>query len=117
MLARGMSYHAPHMLKEDQLQEMEARNAREAVAAVEVGSSKVKQGPKEAGEGRKPVVIWEVYEYDYQTGRYERPRALFAEEEAARECKRELGMVGVRKLTVWPGLEEWNAAWNPPYHI
>lgn len=55
-------------------------------------------------------MIWEVYEYDFQTERYERPYAMFMEETAARGCKREKGWVGVRRLTVWRGLEEWKAA-------
>lgn len=104
-----MSFHAPHTLTEDQLREMEATKC---VEGAEVGSCEVEQGPK---EGQKPVMIWEVYEYDLQTGRYERPHALFAEEEAARKCKRELAWMGLRKLTVWSGLEEWKAAGEPHY--
>ena len=103
----SMSFHAPHMLTDAELREMEQGDA-----AAEGSSSGVEQVPK---EGRKPVVIWEVYEYDVQTGRYERPYALFTEEEAARECKRELGWMGVQKLTVWPGLGEWNEAGKPNY--
>jgi len=104
-----MSFHAPHMLTDAELGEMERGDAARAKG----DSGEVEQRPKEAAEGRKPVVIWEVYEYDLQTGRYERPRALFLEKEAAREYKREVGWVGVRKLTVWPGLREWKEAGQP----
>lgn len=107
-----MSFHAPHMLTDADLREMERGDVR----AAEEGSGGVEQGPKEeAAEGRRPVVIWEVYEYDHQTTRYVRPYALFTEEKAARECKRVKGWVGVRQLIVWPGLSEWKAAGEPDY--
>lgn len=61
------------------------------------------------------MVIWEVYEYDWQTGKYERPYALFTERAAAQECKREGGMLGLRRLVVWPGLEEWKVAGKPNF--
>ena len=93
-----MSYHTPHTLTEAQLREMESQEGI---------SGEVKE--------QEPMVIWEVYEYDWQTGRYERPYALFTEEAAAQECKRERGMMGLRQLVVWSGLEEWKRAGKPNY--
>lgn len=51
LLAGGMSYHAPHMLSDAELREMERGDV--GVAAGEEVSSGVEQGPKEAPGRRR----------------------------------------------------------------
>ena len=124
-----MSYHAPHCLSENELVELERSECEveENVGGVGKGVAWSDSGTRfvltpveakgngtgHAAEEKVCESVWVVYNYDHQTGRYERPRMAFASEAEAREYRREKGWVGVHRLDVWKSREAWKKAGEP----
>jgi hypothetical protein len=91
-----MSYHAPNCLTETDLDELEDGGRAEAVEAVAAEAEKAVKAVGHAAavpvvEEKECQTVWVVYDYDYQTGRYVRPRMALASEAEARGCRREYG--------------------------
>lgn len=62
----------------------------------------------------KPTEIWELYECDCMSYEYIRPLAAFATKEAAVAAAQGYGTCcETRRLVLWPGAGEWEAAGRP----
>jgi hypothetical protein len=120
-----MSYHAPHTLSLDELEELErsempvedsagsrfvvkpvpeVAHVKGEAAAAAIAESEENEGVKE---------VWVVYDYDCPTGRYSNPVTAYTSRKEAARHKLIAGMVGWHRLDVWKTVEDWEHAGKP----